>query len=73
MEDKICHIFHRGLTISIEQYLPHPEGATVALLVGNQKKETRLSFDYMKYEGAKYFSTQWLQFLRDCNVRAVHW
>ena len=31
MEDKICHIFHRGLTISIEQYLPHPEGATVDL------------------------------------------
>ena len=31
MEDKICHIFHHGLTISIEQYLPHPEGATVAL------------------------------------------
>ena len=32
MEDKICHIFHHGLTTSIELYLPHPEGATVALL-----------------------------------------
>ena len=35
MEDKICHIFHHGLTISIELYLPYPEGATVALLKGN--------------------------------------
>ena len=34
MEDKICHIFHHGLTISNEQYLPYPEGATVALLIG---------------------------------------
>jgi len=37
MEDKICLIFHHGLTISIELYLPHPEGATVALLITKKR------------------------------------
>ena len=42
MEDKICHIFHHGLTIYIKKYLPYPEGDRKRLTNHFFKKKSKV-------------------------------
>ena len=63
MEDKICHIFHHGLTIYIKKYLPYPEGDRKRLTNHFFKKKSkiqtlrvqRLSFNWLKMVILTYY------------------